>query len=149
MTPKKIDVVMHIYMLIEYSNVYSKTSESLWQYYRVESALNAANGEIIEFSDKGNDSASFKFKPKRTGQAENDTTKNVKIMVPLKNLSNFWRTFEMSLINCEINPQLKRSKNYILVADTVANQNPSFQIIDTKLYLPVLTLSTQENIKLP
>ena len=70
-------------------------------------------------------------------------------MVPLKNLSNFWRTFEMSLINCEINPQLKRSKNYILVADTVANQNPSFQIIDTKLYLPVLTLSTQENIKLP
>ena len=55
----------------------------------------------------------------------------------------------MSLINCEISLQLKSSKNYILVADTVANQNPSFQIIDTKLYLPVLTLSTQENIKLP
>ena len=49
MTPKKIDVVMHMYMLIEYSNVYSKTSESLWQYCRVESALNAANGEIKSF----------------------------------------------------------------------------------------------------
>ena len=69
-------------------------------------------------------------------------------MVPLKYLSNFWRTLEMPLINCEISLQLKWSKNCILVAGTVANKNPSFQINDTKLYVPVVTLSTQENIKL-
>ena len=54
----------------------------------------------------------------------------------------------MPLINCEISLQLKWSKNCILVAGTVANKNPSFEINDTKLYVPVVTLSTQENIKL-
>ena len=69
-------------------------------------------------------------------------------MVPLKHLSNFWRTLEMPLINCEISLQLKRSKKCILVAGTANNQNPSFQINDTKLNVSVVTLSTQENIKL-
>ena len=68
-------------------------------------------------------------------------------MVPLKYLSNFRRTLEMPLINCEISLQLKWSKNFILVAGTAANQNPRFQINDTKLYVAVVTLSTQENIK--
>ena len=54
----------------------------------------------------------------------------------------------MSLINCEISVQFKWSKNWILVADFVANQNPRFPINDTKLYGIVLTLSTEENIKL-
>ena len=69
-------------------------------------------------------------------------------MVPLKYLSNFWRTLEMPLINCEISLQLIWPKNCILIASTAANQNPTFQINDTKLYVPVVTLSTQENIKL-
>ena len=69
-------------------------------------------------------------------------------MVPLKYLSNFWRTLEMPLINCEISLQLIWPKNCILIASTEANQNPTFQINDTKLYVPVVTLSTQENIKL-
>ena len=69
-------------------------------------------------------------------------------MVPLKYLSNFWRTLEMPLINCEISLQLKRSKKCILVAGTANNQNPSFQINDTKLNVSVVTLSTQENMKL-
>ena len=69
-------------------------------------------------------------------------------MVPLKYLSSFWRTIEMLLINCEISLQLQWSKNCILVAGTAANRNPTFQIKDTKLYVSVLTLSTQENIKL-
>ena len=42
----------------------------------------------------------------------------------------------------------KRSKSCILVAGTVANQNPEFKITDTKLYVPIVTLSTQDNIKL-
>ena len=54
----------------------------------------------------------------------------------------------MPLINCEISLQLKWSKNCILVAGTVANQIPEFKITDTKLYIPVVTLSTQDNIKL-
>ena len=62
-------------------------------------------------------------------------------MVPLKYLSNFWRTSEVPLINSEINLQLKRSRNCLTVAKTVNNQNPSFQIND----VPGVTLSTQEN----
>ena len=54
----------------------------------------------------------------------------------------------MPLINCKICHQLKWSKNCILVAGSAANQNPYFQISDTKLYVPVVTLSTQDNIKL-
>ena len=59
-----------------------------------------------------------------------------------------WRALEMPLINHEISLQLKWSRNCIIVAGTANNQNPSFQINDTKLYVPVVTLSTQENIKL-
>ena len=69
-------------------------------------------------------------------------------MFPLKYLSNFGRTREMSIINCEINLQLKWSNKFILVAEAVANKNPAFQITNTKLYVPVVTLSTQGNIKL-
>ena len=54
----------------------------------------------------------------------------------------------MPLINCEICLQLKWSKNCILLAGTAANKNPEFEITDTKLYVPVVTLSTQDNIKL-
>ena len=90
----------------------------------------------------------FKFKQQIKGHTGNSGTKDVEIMVPLKYLSNFWRTLEMPLINCEISLQLIWPKNCILIASTAANQNPTFQINDTKLYVPVVTLSTQENIKL-
>ena len=69
-------------------------------------------------------------------------------MVPLKHLGNFWRTLEMSLINCEISLQLKWSSSCIIVAGAANNGNPSCQINHTKLYVPVVTLSTQENLKL-
>ena len=58
-------------------------------------------------------------------------------------MESTWNVF-----NCEISLQLKWSENSTLVAGTVANQNPSFQINDTKLCVPAVTLSTQENIKL-
>ena len=54
----------------------------------------------------------------------------------------------MLLINYEVCLQLKWSKNCILVAGTAANQNPKFKRTDTKLYVPLVTLSTQENLKL-
>ena len=138
---------MSIYNFKEYSDAYSKTLGSLWQYFRDEPALES-NGEIIDFTANNNNSASFKFKQQITGQMGNNGTEDVEIMAPLKYLSNFWRTLEVPLINCEIKRQLKWSKNCILVAGTVGNQNPIFQINDTKLYVPVVTLSTQENIKL-
>ena len=69
-------------------------------------------------------------------------------MVPLKYLSNFWKTPEIPLINCEISLQLKWSRNCVIITETENNQNPSFQINDTKLYVSVVTLLTQKNIKL-
>ena len=144
---QKIDIVMPMYNLIEYSDVYWKTSGSLWQYYRDEPALNA-NDEIIDFPANNNYSASCKFKQQIRGQTGNGSTKDVAVMVPLKYRSNFWRTLEMPLTNCEICLELKWFKNCIVVAGIAANQNPRFQINDTKFYVPPVTLSTQENIKL-
>ena len=69
-------------------------------------------------------------------------------MVRLKYLSNFCRTFEMLLINCEISLWLKSSRECIIEAGTANNQNPTFRINDTKFCVPVVTLPTQENIKL-
>ena len=143
---KKIDIVNPMYNLIEYSDAYSTTSERLWQYYRDKPALEA-NKDIIDFP-ANNNSASFKFKQQTIGQTRNGGTKDVEVMVLLKYLSNFCRTFEMPLINCKVSLQLKWFKNCILVAGTVANQNPGFQINPTKLYVPVVTLSTQVNTKL-
>ena len=68
-------------------------------------------------------------------------------MVPLKYLSNFWRTLEMPLISCEINLILTWPENYV-ISNTAANQATTFAITDTKLYVPVVTLSTQDNAKL-
>ena len=132
---------MSIYNLIEFSDAYSKTSQSLWQYYRDEPASNN-NGDIVDFPGNNNNSNSFKFKQQITGQTGNGGTKNVEIMVPLKYLSNFCRTLEKPLINCEINLQLKWSKKCIIVDGTANNQNPSFQINNTKLLVSVVTLST-------
>ena len=76
------------------------------------------------------------------------TQKKVKIMLPLKYLSNFWRTLEIPLINCEINLDLNRSKNWVIVNTDVADQGATFSINDTGLYILVVTLSTQDNAKL-
>ena len=87
-----IDIVMPMYNLIEYSDNYSKTSGNLRQYYKDDPNDNLANSE------------SFKSKIKITGKTPNNgNTKDVERIVPLKYLSNFWRTLEMSLINCEVN----------------------------------------------
>ena len=98
---KDIDIEMPMYNLIEYSDNYAKTTGSLWQYCKDISAVNA-NDEITEFT-VGNVTDSFNFKVKITGRTGDDGTKDVEIMVPLKYLSNFWRTLEMPLVNCEVN----------------------------------------------
>ena len=68
-------------------------------------------------------------------------------MVPLKYLSNFWRTLEMPLINCEVNLISTWSSTCVIVSTNIPSQSATFAITDTKLYVPVVTLSTQENTK--
>ena len=67
--------------------------------------------------------------------------------MPLKYLSNFWKTLETSSINCKTNHHLKWSANCILVAGTVVNQVPTLKITDPKHNVPVVPLSTQYNAK--
>ena len=143
---KDIDIVMPMYNLMEYSDNYAKTTGSLWQYCKNIPARNNANNAIIIFAE-ANTTASFNFKVKITGRTGGDGTKDVEIMVLLKYLSNFWRTLEMSLINCEVNLILAWSSTCFLIATDVQNQNATFAITDTKLYVPVVTLSRQENTK--
>ena len=143
---KDIDNVMPMYNLIEYSDNYSKTSGSLWKYCKDIPAIN--NNNVIANFTNNNLTDSFNFKVKMTGQTVDNGTKNVEIMVPLKYLSNFWRTLEMPLMNCEINLMLIWSANCVIVFTDVANQITTFTITDTKLYVSVVTLSTQDNAKL-
>ena len=129
-----IDTVMPLYNLIEYNDNYSKTSGSLWQYYKGE-----PNDNLV-------DSESPKSKVKITGKTPAAVnTKGVEIIAPLKYLSNFWRALEMPLINCEVNLILTWSKDCVITNSTGEGK---FEIDDTKLYVPVLTLSTQGNPKL-
>ena len=131
---KDIDIVMPMYNLIEYNDNFAKTTGSLWQYFRDEPDDNLA------------DSESFKPKIKITGKTpDDDNEKDVEIMVPLKYLSNFWRTLEMPLINCEVNLILTWSSTCIITDST---GNATIEISDTKRYVPVVTLSTEENAKL-
>ena len=105
------------------------------------------NNAIVNFNG-ANATDSFNFKVKMTGQTEDDGTKSVEIMIPLKYLSNFWRTPEMPLIKCEINLIVTWSENCVIVYTDVANQNATIEITDTKPYGPVIILSTQDNAKL-
>ena len=68
---------------------------------------------MIDFTFVSHNSKSFKYKQKTTDQAGNDSAKHVEIRLLLKYLSNFWRTLEMPLINCEINLNLTWSEKYV------------------------------------
>ena len=112
-------------------------------YFRVEPALTDA-GALDNFA--GN-SASFIYKQNLTDLTRNNGRKAVKIMAPLKYLSNFWRIIEMALIDWEFNLILIWSVNCV-ISSAAANQTTTFSIADTKLYVPVVTSSTQDNAKL-
>ena len=114
--------------------VIQKTSGSLWQYYKGD-----PDEKIASFE-------SFKSKIKIAGKTPNDgNTKDVEVIVLLKFLINFWRTLEMPLINCEVNLILTWSKDCVITNSTGEGK---FKITETKLYVPILTLSTQDNAKL-
>ena len=140
-----LDVVMSMYDLLEYSKNYKKTTGSLWSYCR--------DGPSNPLS---NNSESFKHKTSILGKSpqNNDSLTNAEVVIPLKHLNNFWRSLDISLINCEVEITLTWTKNCVLAdmttRDAGNNNDPSaivapsgatFKITDTKLYVPVVTLS--------
>ena len=137
-----INITMPMYNLIEYSDNYFDTSGRLCQFKR---------GEIIgNINLTNNNSSSFKYKSNLIGNTDADGAnrkkEGVKIAVPLKIFSNFWRSLEMPLINCKVEFSLLRwNENCILSSGGTAT---TFTITDTKLYVPVVTLTTEDNVKL-
>ena len=103
-----INITMPMYNLIEYSDNYSDTSGSLWGFKR-DGIDNNAN---VAYD---NNALSFKYKAELIANTEADGTKRrIKITVPLKYLSNFWRSLEMPLINCKVELSLRWIKNCVL-----------------------------------
>ena len=143
-----LDVIMPMYNLCEYRKNYKKTTGNLWNYYRDEPS-NPLN----------TDSKSFKYKTSIVGKTlqNNDSLTNAEVVIPLKYLSNFWKNLNIPLINCEIELILTWTKNCALAVMTVEaagnNNDPpaivalsgaTFKITDTKLYVPVVTLSKKK-----
>ena len=119
----------------------------MWSYYRDEPS------NPLSFS-----SESFKYKANIVGKTpeDNDSVANAKVVIPLKHLSNFWGALSIPLINCEVELILNWSKNCVLADMTrrdaqgnnpavVAPSGATFKIIDTKLYVPVVTLSKEND----
>ena len=166
-----LDIVMPMYNLLEYSKNYKKTIGSLYNYSRDEltndnNNNNFANRNVVN-------SNAFKYKNKIIGKTYNvdaaaagyDANKNgtqeVEIAIPLKYLSNFWRALNIPLISCEVSLELKWNKNCVItslkqrqvdagppvVRDGVRT-GASLAINDCKLYIPLVTLSKDDEIKL-
>ena len=136
-------IAMLMYNLIEYSDNYSDTSRSLWQFKRDEVPAN--NADLII-----NNSKAFKYKAALLGKTayHNDgksSVKDAKIVVPLKYLSNFWRSLEMPLINCKVHLELNWIEDCILSS---AGDSAKFEITDAKLHVPIVTLSTKDSANL-
>ena len=148
-----------MYNLLEYIKNYEKTSGSLFNYYRdepSETTIGAGNN-AINISIRN--SKSFDYKTEIIGSldAGEDEKEDVKIAVPLKYLGNFWRSLDIPLINCEITLILSWYKECVLVGrafrgpPAAAINSPTsanFEITDCKLYVPVVTLSVENDNKL-
>ena len=139
-TAENLDIVMPMYNLIEYSDNYQDSSATLYQYKRDEPPEANAVADLTV-----NNSSSFKYKVSLLGNPVLDgniTKRSVKVVVPLKYLSNFFRSLEMPLINCKIKLNLTWKKECVL-----SNQagDAVFIINDTIMYVPVVTLSKEDN----
>ena len=139
-TAETLDITMPMYNFIEYSDNYQDSSATLYQYKRDEPPEANAVADLTV-----NNSSSFKYKVSLLGNPVLDgniTKRSVKVVVPLKYLSNFFRSLEMPLINCKIKLNLSWKKECVL-----SNQDGAavFIINDTKMYVPVVTLSKEDN----
>ena len=143
-TAENLDIVMPMYNLIEYSDNYQDSSATLYQYKRDEPPEDDAVADLT-----ADNSSSFKYKIKLlgnvtevAGNAAGARRLNVKIVVTLKYLSNFFRSLEMLLINCKIKLNLTWKKECIL---STGDGDAVFIINDKKMYVPVVTLSKEDN----
>ena len=154
-----LDIVMPMYNVLEYSKNYEKTSGSLFNYFRdepKERTIGAGNN-AINISIRN--SKSFDYKTEITGSLDvgEDEKDDVTIAKPLKYLGNFWRSLDIPLINCEITLILSWYKECVLVGRAFRGQpvaainsptSAKFEITDCKLYVPVVTLSAENDNKL-
>ena len=143
-TAENLDIVMPVYNLIEYSDNYQDSSATLYQYKRDEPPEDDA---VADLTTDNSDSLKYKIKllgnvTEVVGDAAGVRRLNVKVVVPLKYLSNFFRSLEMPLLNCKIKLNLTWKKECVL--STGAGE-AVFIINDTKLYVPVATLSKEDN----
>ena len=139
-TAENLDITMPMYNLIEYSDNYQDSSATLYQYKRDEPPEDDAVADLT-----ADNSSSLKYKISLLGNpvvANNIAKTNVKVVVPLKYLSNFFGSLEMPLINCKIKLNLTWKKECVLSTD---NGNAVFIINDTKMCVPVVTLSKEDN----
>ena len=114
-------VVTPMYNLLEYSKNYRKTAGSLWNYYRDEPNSGVNGG--INYSIMNSKSFDYKVNFIENGVAQGNLTKNdVKIVVPLTYLSNFWRSLNIPLINCEIELILTWFANCVLCVNKQSNK---------------------------
>ena len=163
-----LDIVMSMYNLLEYSKNYRKTIGSLYKYYRDELSDDADDNNFDNI--KVVYSNIFKYKNKITGNTYNvnagaqgyDANKNgkqeVELTIPLKYLGNFWRALNIPLISCEVSLELKWDKNCIITSleqrdigggnRDNAPTGATLAINDCKLYVPAVTLSKDDEIKL-
>ena len=156
-----------MYNLLEYSKNYRKTIGSFYNYYR-DQLSNDDNDDNFD-NIKVVNSSTFKYKNKIIGNTYNvantaqgyvaakEGTKEIKLAIPLKYLGNFWRALNMPFINCEIFLELKWNKNCVITSleERLAGGNrddsptgASLAINDCKLYIPVITLSKNNENKL-
>ena len=139
-TAENLDIVMPMYNLIEYSDNHQDSSATLYQYKRDEPPEDDAVADLT-----ADNSSSSKYKINLLGNpvvANNVARRNVKVVVPLKYLSNFFRSLEMPLINCKIKLNLTWKKESTLSTDV---GEAVFIINDTKLHVPVVILSKEDN----
>ena len=137
---ENLDITMPMYNLIEYSDNYQDSSATLNQYKRDKPPENDAVADLT-----ADNSSSLKYKISLLGNpvlANNIARINVKVVAPVKYLSNFFRSLEMPLINCKIKLNLTWKKECVLSTD---DGNAVFIINDTKMYVPVVTLSKEDN----
>ena len=143
-TAENLDIVMPMYNLIEYSDNYQDSSATLYQYKQDEPP---EGGPIPNLT--ADNSSSFKYKIKLLGNVNEVAGDgagvrrlNVKVAVPLKYLSNIFRSLEMPLINCKVKLNLTWKKECVL---STADDDAVFIINNTKMYVPVVTLSKEDD----
>ena len=130
-----------MYNLLEYSDNYQDSTGSPYQFKRNEPPDDNAN--------VGNATTSLVYNSKLIKGTDDNNVNNVKLLVPLKYVSNFFRSLELPLVNCKIDLELTWHKDCMISsANTAAGQVVSFMITNTKLYVPVVTLSTKDNTNL-